>query len=176
MKRFFITVAVLGAVGWGLWKGFKYFSSQADLLMDYCYNYVKAEVFSMNKEKVSMRLTFEIKNKSNIDVTIDSYDFDIRFNGLLVSKATANTAQELVHGGLSQFYVDVDFSPKKVFKGVANIEFLASLSFDLKKIMIGTSGTVAVSHKGIKLAKGLPIDFTMSVADMIPSGPSEKCV
>lgn len=152
-----------------------HFKKQAKLLADYCSDIVSERIKMLTAKRVVIELDFSIKNKSDIDVKVNSYDLIISINSKKVSRLKATVNQELKAKAKSIFTLVVDFVPKDVMKEAVSRDFLAGLLLDKSKVTVSILGYATISHKAIKI-ENAPINITMTLAEILAPSPSkEKC-
>lgn len=162
-----VTIAILGILGIAVWQ----VSRQMRLLADYCFNVVGYRIKRISFDRIVFELDLEVYNKSNIDVTIDSYDLSVFMNGQFVSKIY-NQVGQLVRGkSRSIVTLTIDFAPRQALLTVLNFDFARSLISE--QTVVAIKGHVTVSHRGAKL-RDLPVDIELPLKEMIPTRGAEK--
>lgn len=158
----------LGALAWYIYR-------QANLLLNFCFNFVGYKIHTLNRDKISIELKLSIKNRSGLDVTIDSYNFDVFMNGAFVTKIRSNKNQVIAKHSFSVLSLMVDVEPKKN-KDLANWDFLSRVLFDVNNIKFKITGTVSAKALGIS-ASNVPVDIEMKLKEMLPDSknPSPPC-
>lgn len=73
-----LIIGGLGLFGFGLYRYFKY---QVDLAMNYDYKIKKFEYLGVKGDDVNVSATIQITNNSNFQLTINSFDLDLFFEG-----------------------------------------------------------------------------------------------
>ena len=163
MRKFIITVALLGGAGLLFW----HFYHQYQLLWDYSYKLKGGKLITKKIDHVVMDLNLNITNKSAFEITVNSYSFDIKINGQYVMTAKATTDQIIGAKQTSPFTVTLDFNPKQVFNDIAKLDFIQSLSFDKNKIIIELDGNVSASLGNVPVAKDFPVNIKESLAEIM---------
>lgn len=171
MKKALIIGGILIGVGALAW----YIKRQANLLKDFCFNFVGYKIINLNRDRITIELKLDIKNKSDIDVTINGYNFDIFMNGAYVSKVLSKKVQKIAKHGFSILNLTVDIEPKKN-KSLANWDFLSRVLLDVNNIKVKIKGDLSATALGIN-AKNVPVDLEMKLKEMLPDSknPSPPC-
>ena len=160
-------VIIAGVTGW-------HFYTQTKLLADYCFNVVGHRIVKVGWKQVIMEIDFQIYNKSDVQVTIDNYDLGIFINGNFVSKISNQVGQVIAPRGRSIVTLVVDFTPQQALAGIFNLDFLKG-ALNKEQIIVGISGAVTVSHRGIRL-RNLPVQIELPLSEMIPkAGEQVPC-
>ena len=76
MKKSWLILGGVGVIGFALYRYFKY---QVDLALQYDYNVKNLNVVSVDENKVSVTVDFDITNKSNFEIILNSYDLEFYF-------------------------------------------------------------------------------------------------
>jgi len=160
MKKALIITGILVGIGTLAW----YLKHQANLLMQYCLSFVGYRIHTLNRDRITIEIALKIENKSNFDIAIDSYNFNVFLNGAYVTKISSNKIQNINKKGFSIFSLMIDIEPKKN-KDLANWDFLSLILLDVNNIKLKVNGTVSVSSLGIS-AKAMPIALEMKLKDM----------
>ena len=173
MKRFAIFIGILaliGGIGWHI-------RVQAALLKRICFNLTGHEILKLTFEEAIITLFIEIKNPSDIDITVDSYDFDILVDGRKVAKAKKKIGQKILKDSSSELSITFSFEPKNIFNALLTADVIKGILLRKEKTKIRIKGFVSVSHgKWIKLGN-MPVDIEMPLSQMIPKPdvPKEVC-
>lgn len=171
MKRVLIFAGIIGIVGGLAW----YLHRQANLLMQYCFNFTGYQIIELNRSKIQIEVKLQIKNRSDLDITIQGYEFDVYLNGAYVSKINSKKNQKVAKNSFSILSLLINVEPAKN-KDLANWDFLSRLLLDYKNIKVKIKGSVSATALGIS-AKDVPVDLEMKLKEMLPdnSKPSEPC-
>jgi len=172
MKKVLIISGILVGIGALAW----YLKRQANLLMEYCFNMVGYNITTLTRDRITIELKLQIKNKSDLEVTVNSYDFSAYLNGAYVTKIRSNKPQKIAPKGFSVLYLLIDVEPRKN-KDLSNWAFLSQILFDVANIKVKIAGGVSVSALGISPGV-IPVDVEMKLKQMLPDSknPSPPCV
>lgn len=171
MKKVLIVAGILAGIGGLAW----YLHYQANLLMKYCFNFVGYKIHKLNRERITLEVQMQIKNQSNFDLTINSYDFNVYMNGAYVTKVSSKKSQLIKAKGFSVLSLMIDIEPKKS-KELANWDFLSRILLDVNNIKLKINGSLSATAIGVS-AKDIPVNVEMRLKEMIPdkTKPSEPC-
>jgi LEA14-like dessication related protein len=167
MKKIWIAIGVLSVLGVGGYFGYQWVQNQRRLLTNFCFKFGGVKVNKLSLNQVSIEITISIKNRSNIDLVIDGYTFDISIEGNKLTTITAKESVSLQSMTWSTFPIKIDLNPKDIGKNILNPAVLAKMLGDLDNTTIGISGYISAAALGIDL-KHLPINVSLLVADMKP--------
>ena len=109
-------------------------------------------------------------NRSDIDVVIDSYDFNVKVNTTPVSRIASSAPVNLRGRAKTVLPLKVDFSPREVLGQAINLANITAIARGDLKITI--DGVVSVSHAGIK-ATNIPVKISKRLKDMTSGAPTE---
>lgn len=148
---------------------------QYNLLMDYCLSFVNYNVKKISIKRIIIELTFQIKNKSDIDITVTSFDFNIYLNGIYATKIKSSAKQIIKANSSSKISLLVDIEPLKN-KQLASWNFLQKALSDTGGIKVKTEGVISLKAIGATL-KDQPVNIEMPLRDMLPdkNKPSQPC-
>jgi LEA14-like dessication related protein len=171
MKRVLVIAGILAGIGALAW----YLKHQANLLMQYCFNFTGAKIINFSRERITIEVKLQIKNKSDLDITISGYDFDVFLNGAYATHVSSNKQTKVAKRSFSTLALLIDIEPKKN-KDLANWDFLARLLLDVNNIKVKIKGTVSATALGIN-ATDVPVDLEMKIKEMMPDkqNPSPPC-
>lgn len=170
MKKVIIIAGILGvgALAWYLYH-------QANLLMQYCFNFTGYKIVTLNRERITLEVKLEIKNNSNFEVNINSYNFQVFMNGAYVTNVSSKKVQPIAKKSFSTLTLLIDVEPKKN-KDLANWDYLSLLLLDVNNIKLKIAGTVSASALGIS-AENVKVNLEMKLKEMLPDSknPSPPC-
>ena len=172
-KTFLWIAGIIGAglAGTGL---FIYEKQQIAAAMNYCYKIKAYRLNKMTLSKISLSVDILIRNKSNFDLDIEGYDMTVYLNGTKLATIKSTKTQKITNNSLSQITVDVDVSPKGLFRNltdIANIALLATT--DKSKVIIKVDGIISAASSGIR-AKDLPVTMSMTLAEITADDPNAE--
>lgn len=167
-----IVILAVGAV-------IAFLAIQAKKLMNYCFTLAnkKTKVYEASVNSLEIDYFIRFKNTSNIDVEVDSYDFNIDMNGIKIANVKSNTKQIVKAGQFTDFKISIDASPKEIFKSDKNklLEIGKYFITDKSKIVFNTVGTVTAGALGVK-AKNVPVSVPYTLKEMLePSTEEMPC-
>lgn len=151
--------AVIGVFGWYLWSQYK-------KAMDFCYQVVGHKVTKLGLSQIVIELYLRLKNKSNIDLTIKSYDINVSINGKHVSTLKSDKPQYIKPKDYTLLTLNVSFNPADVLKNVFN-SGIVGIGLDKSKIMVRMYGKITASHANLIEIKDFELDQTMPLSEMI---------
>jgi len=164
-KLLLIGLAIAGTVS-------AYSYHQYKLLMDYCLSFAGYNVKKLSVKRIIIELTFQIKNKSDIDIKVTSFDFNIYLNGIYATRIKSSKEQIIKANGSSIISLLVDIEPQKN-KQLANWNFLSKAISDIGGIKVKTAGVISLKAFGASL-KNQPVEIEMPLRDMLPDSNSQK--
>lgn len=156
-------IAGLTIVGIGIYRIAK---EQFKLLQSYCWKIKDVIINNVSLDNVNLTTKLLLKNQSDLDVKIISYDLKVSVNNDEVAIVKSNIPQLWKANSVNEIVFDVDFNPRKVFADVNKIpKLVADLITSKESIMINTKGVVTVKHSFIKITN-MPVDYSISLADL----------
>ena len=167
MKRGLIIFGIIGMAAGLTW----YIRRQIRLLGDYCFEMKGHRVTYLRLQRTVVEVDLEVLNRSDIDVKIDSYAFNVSVNGTMVSRVLSKGPRTLTAKGKTILTLIIDFDPRVVLKRALTVDMLTGITKG--DLTISLDGTVSVSHAGIK-AKNVPVKLTKKLKDMVAGAPT-KC-
>ncbi len=172
MKKTLIFAGVVALVGFGIW----YAADQYKKLTDVCFNFDGYDIQKINRERITILVKLKLKNKSDLAITLTSYDFNIFMNGAAVSRIRSNKAQLIKSNSFTVLSLLIDVEPKNV-KSLANWDFISQILLDVNNVKIKIQGTIGAHVSGIGV-KSLPISVESKLKDMRPDPnvKSEPCI
>jgi len=165
-------ILFLGGLSMVGYAFYYYFKKQYSLAMNYSYRIKDVNVLNLTTKKAEIDATVEITNKSNFEVSINSYDLIFKFKGIPFAQTSSQTP--ILVNPDSKFLVkavgEIDFTNYKEILLPAITDILQR-----KKIEIMVSGTMKVSFMGVN--KDINFDdraFTYTEDLISQVGLSEK--
>jgi len=158
--RSILLLGGLGLVGYG---AYTYYKTEVALLEESEISLSGIKVLDKSPSNVTLRITVDIKNNSEIDFTIRKYDLMFIINNSMIGKIRNSNVDTLVKGlgGTSQVTFDFSFNPKEV--GIANV--LYSLLTRRGTSTFTARGTISVK-KGL-ISVDAPLDVTYSLRELL---------
>ncbi len=151
---------------YGIW----HFGSQYKLLKETCFSFDGYEPLALNKDHIKIEISLKVRNRSEIELDIRGYEFDISINNYKVSKVFSKAPIKIKKQGFTTLKLIVDVNPKSV----GNLNFLSGLLLNYQESVVKIKGSLTVKTGGI-LAKHIPITAESKLRDMIPQpGAPEK--
>ena len=152
---------------------------QAKKLMNYCFTLAtqKTKVYEASVNSISIDYFIRFKNQSNIDIEVDSYNFNIDLNGIKIANVKSESKQVVKSGQFTDFRMSINASPKEIFKSDKTklIKLGQYFLSDKSKIVFNTVGTVTAGALGVK-AKDVPVSVPYTLKEMLePSTEEMPC-
>lgn len=163
-KKLILPAGVAVIIGGLVW----HFYRQVKMLQDFCYTFEGYKILELGINKVTLAILLQVRNKSDLDLTINGYDLSVSINDKFVSKIQSNQVQDLLANSKSQLNLGISFNPSEVLKGVLNLNVLQGALLDPKKVVVGIKGTISVSHKKVLKLNKVPVNFSLTLDDMMP--------
>jgi len=139
-------ILFLGGLSMVGYAFYYYFKKQYKLAMNYSYKIKDVNVLNLTTKKATIDATVQITNKSNFQVSINSYDLTFKFKGFSFAQTKSETP--ILVNPDSSFLVkavgDIDFTNYKEILLPAVTEILQR-----KKLTIIVSGNMNVSFMGV---------------------------
>lgn len=145
---------------------------QYNQLMKYCLSFVGYKIKNLSFSRIVIELNFRIKNNSDIDIKVTSFDFDIFMNGIYATKVKSSTEQKIKSRSFSNISLLIDIEPQKN-KALASWSFLSKALSDIGGIKVKASGTITVKALGVE-AKDQPVSIEMPLRDMLPDNKQKS--
>src|ERR1035437_4855713 len=160
-----VALAVVGLGAWGVY--------QYELALKYCYKIKSFNINDASLSNINATLSVAIRNFANIGISILSVDLDVYVNNIKLTNINSKESQKLDGNGVSIISFGIHVTPKEIAGlGIGQISTLiAALLGDKSKINVRIIGTVGVGL-GVLTLKQLPLDMTMTVADMMADDPN----
>ncbi len=119
----------------------------------------------------------DFKNKSDFDLIVSGYSFDIQVNGSSVATVKHLSQQLVKSNDFSVLNLDIEFNPIDVFKDNKGklVRFAVDIATNKKNIVFKIIGVISGGALGVT-AKDIPVEMTLTLAEiMSPSEAIEKC-
>ena len=160
MKRLFILLGV-GGIAFGLYS---YYIKQLEILTKLTYKLRGVSLENANLDSVSISLKLEVKNNSDISITIANYYFDVFLNDIFVGVIQNAKANQNLKGlgGLSMFNPKLRIKNRALFGS----GLISGLTSNFKNSTLTLKGIYGLK-KGLIKIKDLPIDETFKMKDFM---------
>lgn len=86
------TILILGGVGVLGFALYRYFKYQVNLALQYDYNIKNFNVVSVEGDKVNVSVDFDITNKSNFEIILNSYELEFYFKDTPFGTSVSTTS------------------------------------------------------------------------------------
>ena len=149
-------------VGTLILGAYLYYRKQLEILLNFTYKIKKVEID--NFSPLTLSITTEITNDSEISFFIIGYDIDVFVNGEYVALVKNSTLNQKLDGfgSKSQINFSTIISPKQ--SGVGSV--LSSVLTDLYKTKIEFKGKVSVK-KGLFTYANYPVDISWKLEEFL---------
>lgn len=164
LRTFFIvgTGAILAYAGF-------YGYQQQLLLRKMKISFAGAIFDNVSIHNFAMRIKLKFTNLSDIDISVDAYDFDVLINGQKVMKILSPGPGNIYGNSETVNVLSINFDPTTVLSKLTSSNVLMSLLFDYSKIILTLQGKMSVSHVGIGV-HDLAINQSSTLAEIMQSG------
>ena len=88
MKKSWLILGGVGVIGFALYR---YFKSQVKLALEYDYNIKNFNVLSVDGDKIKVSVDFDITNKSNFEIILNSYELEFYFKDIPFGSSVSTT-------------------------------------------------------------------------------------
>lgn len=184
MKRFLLVSLAVVTFGSLVWAGTAIYK-QYMRAMEFDFSPMTYRIVTVSRRRIAFEVDLQITNKSDLDVVIMDYDFDVYINGSFATKIHQpplldNTGrpvidpithqpkkkeQRIAPMGDSIVTLVVDFDPNNVFKSVNKFEVITGIITDPSTIVVRFAGSFDIRVSGVKIEK-IPYDDQFTLADM----------
>jgi LEA14-like dessication related protein len=143
MKNSWLILGGVGVIGFALYR---YFKSQVDLALQYDYNVKNLNVVSVEGDKVSVSVDFDITNKSNFEIIINSYELEFYFKDVYFGSSVSTNPIKILPN--SKFTVKANGVIDSKAVKISALS-LASDIWNRKPINIQLKGNIRIKFIGI---------------------------
>jgi len=150
-----------------------HFNRQFKLIQGFCSEMVGYDIIRLKLDDALIRLKLKVKNPSDIDVVLRSYDFAISVNNRRVATAKKEVNKPVASNGYSTLPIDVRFSPRKLAKEAVKEDVVRGLLLNPGSLLIKIEGFMNFSHGKLPI-DNVPLKIEMTLKD-IKEGDSQKC-
>lgn len=158
------SLLILGGVGLIGFALYRYFKSQVDLALQYDYNIKNFNIVSVEGDKVNVAVDFDIVNKSNFEIILNSYELEFYFKDVPFGTSISTAPIKVLPN--SKFTVKatgtIDASAVKV-----SALSLASDIWTRKPINIQLKGNIKIKFLGISTTINLDKENFEYSADLL---------
>ncbi len=148
-------VALLGGIG-------LYIKKTIDLAKKLVFKLHSYNFVQLGLDSTTIEGLLEIKNESDLEITLKALNIDVYVNGVYISKVKQRTDAVIVPNGTIQISMTSTFSPSSIFSNIVNIMGKVAIWDD---IIFNFKGRVVVIFKGIPIV--VPIDVSTTLEQMI---------
>ncbi len=180
MKKVLLITGIVGVVGFLTW----HFYNQYKLLKKTCINFAGYVIHALSIDRIAIEIKLLVRNKSDIAITLQKYDFKIYINGTYVSSLKSKPApanmpeatrlalgyapQTIERGAQSPLNLMVDIDPKNAVSTV----FTSGLLLNYNQAVVKIEGEISVNVGGLAL-ESYPVKLEKKLKDMMPD-PTAK--
>lgn len=142
-KSTMLILGGVGVLGFGLYR---YFKSQVNLALQYDYNIKNFNIISVENDKINVSVDFDITNKSNFEIILNSYDLQFYFKDVPFGSSVSTTPIKVLPNSIFTVKATgtIDANAVKV-----SALSLASDIWTRKPINIQLKGTMRIKFLGI---------------------------
>lgn len=155
----FLIVAGMGIIGYSLYK---YYRKQLDFIKDITYKVIGVKIVSISKNLVSLDITAQIYNASNVEATVKQMYLDFFVNGVRVGNI--NEVKDILILPLKSTNVtfNFSFSPSLIGKNVAEI---LTATLGIKDIILDIKGFIKV--RSAFIGATVPFEYQNNLKSLI---------
>jgi LEA14-like dessication related protein len=161
MKKLFPVFLVGGitAIGVALYR---YYMKQIDFLKDIKYSVTGIKVIAITKENISLEITAQIYNASNVEAVIKEINLDVFVNGIKTGEVKEVKDMIVYPNNYSFFSFNFSFNPKVIGENILNI---LTLSVSLRDVVLNLKGDVKIQSSFVKA--NLPFEWSSNLSKFI---------
>lgn len=160
-----------------------YVYNQYTKLNSICFTMSGYEISKINRERITIIVRVNVKNKSDIPIKLNAYDFGIYLNNAFVGKITSvnpisnkpMVLDTIGPNAKSVLSLVIDVEPKKI-KSLANWDFISKILLDVNNTVIKITGNISATIAGFGI-KNYPLLIESKIKDIKPdnSVPTTPC-
>ena len=169
MKNRNIQIILLFLCGALLTYAGVFFYQQAQLLQKMKVGFSGGKIKSLSLSSITLELGLKFSNLSAIDITIQSYAFDVLINGKAIMKITPPPPFVITGESDTVTKVDVTFEPKSTLSNIFSGDVITAILFDYSKVIVQIKGPITLSSAGVTV-NNYQIDQSQTLADLIAMG------
>ena len=152
-----------GLAGFGLYRYFTYEVNQA---LNYDYNIKNFQVISVDGDNINISVEFDITNKSNFQITLNSYALDFFFKDVKFGSTVSSTPITILPNSKISIKANGIINTKSVKESALS---LASDIISRKPINIQLSGDMKVKFLGFNYTLNFDKEKFQYSADLLKS-------
>ena len=164
-------VVSMAALAVGVYYGARFYR-QLLLLKQMCVKVRTVNIANIGLRNTVLNFTLGIKNKSQIDIQVQSINLQAKVNGITVSQINQSVNQSIAPQAWSDVAFDIAFNPSEVLKAVFGGNILAALS-DYSKINIDIAGTISANINGVPI-NNFQVSINKTLADLLTPKTSDN--
>ena len=153
----------LGLAGFGLYRYFKY---QVSLALNYDYNIKNFHVLSVVDNNVNISVEFDITNKSNFEIVLNSYELDFYFKDVKFGSTISNTPIKVLPNSSFTVKANGTIDTKAIKESALS---LANDIIKRKPINVQLSGNMKVKFLGLNYTLKFDKENFQYSADLLKS-------
>jgi LEA14-like dessication related protein len=153
---------IVSGIGISAYALFTYYKKQVELVKNIDYKLVGLRIGQITKDIVSLDLTAEITNSSNLSATIKSMYLEVFFNGVLVGTVTDIEDLVVQPTGKSSISFQLKFSPSTI---AGNVLHIITAGVGSKDVSIEYKGYVKVKSDFIAIT--VPYEYRTTLKSLI---------
>lgn len=154
-----LIVGGLGVIGYAIYR---YYIRQVSFLKDITYKVTGLRIRSLKKDQVSLDITAQIYNASNVEATVKEIYLDAFLNGIKVGNVNEVKDIQILPSKSSIISFNFTFNPSIIGQ---NIVDLISLSVAAKDIELSLNGYVKVQSSF--LTATLPFEYKNNLKSIL---------
>lgn len=157
--RALLVVSGIGVIGYAIYR---YYLKQVDFLKDFEYKVTGLKIASITSDNISLDITTQIVNNSNVEATVKEIYLDCYLNKVKVGNVTEVKDIFVSANGYSNFSFRFSFNPKIVLGNIINI---VTLSVGTKDVMFDMDGYVRIESGFVKTT--IPFEYSNNLKSLI---------
>lgn len=133
-----LVVSGLALIGYALAR---YYKRQVDFLKDVQYSIKGINIMNISKELVTLNITQQVYNPSNVEASVSEIYLDVLINGINVGNVNEDKEFVILPNQTTDVSYSFSFNPSIIIKNIVN---LVTLTLALKDVKIQANGYVKV--------------------------------
>lgn len=173
MKKVLLIGGVLTIVTIISIASYKWIKLQSSLLQDFCYKIVKFKFTKFTKDAILFGFSVELRNQSNIEVTIREVSTDVYIDKYLITTIKNSKVETLKKNDISTLDFDVNIQKDVIKIPLATLINLALLYItDQSKLNLTFDGYTKISVFGINIPMSIPFRIETNLKELMTESPS----